>query len=33
MVPHVELAFGQTKLNRWQPAETDQMRVVPDVSH
>lgn len=33
MVPHVELAFGQTKLSQWQPAETDPMGVVPDVSH
>lgn len=33
MVPHVELALGQTKLNQWQPAETNQMRVVQDFSH
>lgn len=32
MVPHVELAFGQTKLSQWQPAENNQMRVVPDLS-
>lgn len=33
MVPHAELALGQAKLNQWQPAETNQMRVVQDFSH
>lgn len=33
MGPHVELAVGQTKVNQWQPAETNQIRVVPDLSH